>query len=112
MCLYFELLSILLTLHLNRSVMPKLVYLLTVQEAHKEYNSLTDQIQVKYKQLDSGKYGAIGTPAFKTKACELENLLAHVSKLCQTLNLSPPRNYTGPHSSSIEDTFQIKITGR
>ena len=28
--------------------MPKPVYLLTVQEAHKEYNSLTDQIWAKY----------------------------------------------------------------
>ena len=44
--------------------MPKLAYLLTVQEAHKKYNSLTDQIWAKYEQLDSGKYGAVGTPAF------------------------------------------------
>ena len=29
--------------------MPKPVYLLTVLEAHKEYNSLTDQIRAKYK---------------------------------------------------------------
>ena len=48
-CLYFELLSTLSILHLNRSVMPKPVYLLTVQEAHKEYNSLTDQIRAKYE---------------------------------------------------------------
>ena len=33
--------------------MPKPVYLLTVQEAHKEYNSLIDQIQAKYELLDS-----------------------------------------------------------
>ena len=44
--------------------MPKLVYLLTVREAHKEYNSLTDQVRAKYEQLDSGKYRAVGTPAF------------------------------------------------
>ena len=44
--------------------MPKAVYLLTVQEVHKEYKSLTDQIQAKYEQLDSGEYGAVGTPAF------------------------------------------------
>ena len=49
--------------------MPKPVYLLTVQEAHKEYNSLTDQIRVKYRQLDSGKYGAVGTLAFNAEAC-------------------------------------------
>ena len=80
--------------------MPKPVYLLTVQEAHKEYNSLTDQIQTKYEQLDSGEFGSPGTPAFDAVACELANLLAHVSQ----------RNYTGPCSSSIEDTFRIKIT--
>ena len=36
------------------SIMPKPVYLLTVQEACREYNSLMDQIQAKYEQLDSG----------------------------------------------------------
>ena len=51
--------------------MPKPVYLLTVQEAHKEYNSLTDQIQAKYNQLDSGEYGAVGISAVNAKACEL-----------------------------------------
>ena len=61
--------------------MPKPFYLLTVQEAHKEYNSLTDQIQATYEQLDSGKYEAVGTPAFNAEACELANLLGHVSHL-------------------------------
>ena len=67
--------------------MPNPVYLLTVQEAHKEYNSLTDQIWAKYEQLDSGKYGAVGTPAFNAAACELANLLTHVSQLCQKTEL-------------------------
>ena len=31
------------------SIMPKPVYLMTVQEAHKEYNSLMDKIRAKYK---------------------------------------------------------------
>ena len=53
--------------------MPKPVYLLTVQEAHKEYNSLTNQIWAKYEQLDSGEYGAVGTPAFNAEACEYVN---------------------------------------
>ena len=96
MCLYFELLSTLLTLHLNRSVMPKPVYLLTVQEAHKEYNSLTDQIRAKYEQLDSDEYGTVDTPVFKAEACELANLLAHVNQLCQKLNLSPPKELYRP----------------
>ena len=62
--------------------MPKPVSLLTVQEAHKEYSSLTDQIRTKYEQLDSGEFGSPGTPAFDAEACELANLLACVSQLC------------------------------
>ena len=83
MCLYFGLLLTLSTLHVNRSVMPKPVFLMTVQEAHKVYNSLTDQIWAKYEQLDSGEYGTVGTPAFNAEACELANLLACVSQLCK-----------------------------
>ena len=64
--------------------MPKPVSLLTVQEAHKEYSSLTDQIRAKYEQLDSGKFGSPGTPAFDAEACELANLLARVSQLWKT----------------------------
>ena len=64
---------------------------MTVQEAHKEYNSLTDQIQAKYEQLDSGKCGAVGTPTFNAEACELANLLARVSQFCQKLNLPTPK---------------------
>ena len=41
--------------------MLKPVYLMTVQEAHKEYNSLTDKIRAKYEQLDSGEFGSPGT---------------------------------------------------
>ena len=78
------------------SVMPKPVYLLTVQEVHKEYNSLTDQIWAKYKQLDSCKYGSVDTPAFIAEACELANLLARVSQLCQKLNLLTPKELYRP----------------
>ena len=76
--------------------MLKPVYLMTVQEAHKEYNSLTDQIRTKYKQLDSGEYGTVDTPAFKAEACELANLLARVSQLCQKLNLPTPKELYRP----------------
>ena len=69
---------------------------MTVQEAHKECNSLTDQICAKYEQLDSGKYGAVGTPAVNAEACELANLLAHVSQLCQKLNLPTPKELYRP----------------
>ena len=76
--------------------MPKPVYLLTVQEAHKEYNSLTDQIRAKNEQLNSGKYGTVGTPAFNADACELANLLACVSQLYQKLNLPTPKELYRP----------------
>ena len=60
---------------------------MTVQEAHKEYNSLMDQIRAKCEQLDSGKFGSPGTPTFDAEACELANLLACMSQLCIKLNL-------------------------
>ena len=69
---------------------------MTVQEAHKEYSSLMDQIQGKYKQLDSGEFWSAGTPAFNAADCELANLLAHVSQLCQKLNLSTPNEFYRP----------------
>ena len=90
--------------------MPKPVFLMTVQEAHKEYNSLTDQIQAKYEQLDSGKFGTVDTPAFKAEACELANLFARVSQLARNWTCHLQRNSTGPWSSSTEDAFWIKIT--
>ena len=85
--------------------MPKPVYLLTLQEVHKEYNSLVDQIQAKYKQLDSGEFGAVGTPTFNAEACELANLFACMSQLGQRLNLPMPKELHRPHSSSIEEHF-------
>ena len=69
---------------------------MTVQEAHKEYNSLTDQIRAKYEQLDSGQFGSPGTTAFDAEACELANLLARVSQLCTKLNLPTPRELYRP----------------
>ena len=76
--------------------MPKPVFLMTVQETHKEYNSLTDQIQAKYKQSDSNEYGAVGTPAFNAEACELANLHACVSQLYQKLNLPSQKELYRP----------------
>ena len=76
--------------------MPKPVFLKTVQEAHKEYNFLTDQIWAKDEQLDSGKYGGVGTPAFNAEACEVASLLAHVSQLCQKLKLTTPKELYRP----------------
>ena len=78
------------------SVMPKLVFLMTVQEAHKEYNFLTDKIRAKYEQLDSDEFGSPGTPAFDAEACELANLFARVSQLCTKLNLPTPKELYRP----------------
>ena len=69
---------------------------MTVQEAHKECNSLTDQIRAKYEQLDSAELGSPGTPPFDAEACELANLLAHVSQLFQKLNLLTPKELYRP----------------
>ena len=76
--------------------MPKPVYLMTVQEVHREYNFLMDEIRPKYEQLDSGEFGSPGTPAFDAEACELANLLARVSQLCTKLNLSTPKELYRP----------------
>ena len=63
---------------------------LTVEEAHKEFNSLADRIVAKYEELDSGEFGAVGTPAFNAKSTELAILFAHMSQLHQKLNLPIP----------------------
>ena len=76
--------------------MLKPVFLMTVQEAHIEYNSLMDKIRAKYEQLDSGRFGSPGSPAFDAEACELANLLVHVSQLCTKLNLLTPKELYRP----------------
>ena len=55
-------------MEINQCPVIWILALLTVQEAHKEYSSLTDQIRAKYKQLDSGEFGPPGTPAFDAEA--------------------------------------------
>ena len=76
--------------------MPKLVYLMTVQEAHKEFNTLTDQIRAKYELLDSGECGKIGTPAFDAECFELDHLMARMSNLCTHLRLPIPKELHRP----------------
>ena len=63
---------------------------LTVAQAHKEFTKLVDQISAKFVQLDSGEFGAVGTPTFDAKMCQLAVLFAHMSQLCQRLGLSIP----------------------
>ena len=62
----------------------------TVEEAHKEFNSLADKITDKYEQLDSSESGAVNTPAFKVKSAKLASIFAHMNQLCQRLNLLIP----------------------
>ena len=50
----------------------------------------------KVEQLDLDEFGAVGTLAFNAEACELANLLACVSQLCQKLNLPPPKELYRP----------------
>ena len=83
-------------LFISDLIMPKPVYLMTVHEAHQEYNSLIDQIQAKYELLDSGECGSVGTPAFNAECSELAHLMARMSKLCKHLNLSMPKELHRP----------------
>ena len=83
-------------LYLFDLIMPKLVFLMTVHEAHKEYNSLIDQIQAKYELLDSGECGSVGIPAFNAECSELAHLMAHMSELCKHLNLPMPKELHRP----------------
>ena len=94
------------------SVMPKPVSLLNVQERHKEYSSLTDQIRAKYKQLDSGEFGSPGTHHLMLKPVNWLIYLLLWANCVKDWTCQCQRNCTGPRSSSIEDTFWIKTTGR
>ena len=88
--------------------MPKLVYLMTVQEAHKEYNSLIDQIRAKFEQLDSAKFGAVRSPAFNPECTELSHLFACMSKLCWNLPM-PKDLYRPMHFKHLRALFGSKL---
>ena len=73
--------------------MPKPVSLMAVHEAHKEYNSLIDQIRAKYELLDSGERGSVGTPAFNAECSKLAHLMAHISSLMRAIRCAMYVNY-------------------
>ena len=77
-------------------IMPKPVFLMTVHEAHMEYNSQIDQIRAKYELLDSGECGSVGTPAFNAECSELAHQMARMSELCKHLNLPMPKELHRP----------------
>ena len=66
---------------------------MTVQEAHKEYNSLIDQILAKYELLDSRECGKVDPPASNAECSELAHLMAHMSNLCKHLKLPVPKEF-------------------
>ena len=57
---------------------------------------LVDQISAKFTQLDSGEFGAVGTPAFNAKMHELAVSFARMSQLCQRLGLPVPAHLHRP----------------
>ena len=79
--------TLLKILYLSDLIMPKLVFLMSVDEAYKEYNSIIDQIWAKYELLDTGECGGVDTLAFKAESYELAHLMAHMSDLCSHLSL-------------------------
>ena len=78
---------------------------LTVEEAHKEFNSLADRITAKYEQLDSGEFGAVGTPAFNAKSAELAILFACMSQLCNTEPANASRTSQAAILQALQSTF-------
>ena len=80
---------------------------LTVEQAHKEFNSLADKIAAKYEQLDCSKFGTVGTP-------HLMLSLPIGKSICSyelTMSMTEPANaYTASQSAvrkALKNTFQI-----
>ena len=69
---------------------------LTVAQVRQEFTKLVDQILAKFVQLDSGEFGAVGTPAFDAEMRKLAVLFARMSQLCQRLGLSIPAHLHRP----------------
>ena len=71
---FFWLVSTVSTLQITFKLDPSIVTMsiplsqLTVQHTQKEFNSLADKIAAKYEQLDSSRFGTVGTPSFNVKS--------------------------------------------
>ena len=72
----------------------------TVEQVHKEYNSLVDKIVAKYQQLDSSEFGAVGTPGFNTKSTKLASVFACMSQLCQ--KTEPANGHTTSQAAILQ----------
>ena len=95
-----------ITLKLSIVIMSILVNQLTVEQAHKEFNSLVDKIAIMYEQLDSGKIGAVGTPTFNAKSVKLISVCYE-----PTMSKTEPANASTTSQAAIlqalRSTFQI-----
>ena len=86
---------------------------LTVEQAHKEFNSLEDKIAAKYEQLDFSEFGAVGTPGFNAK---ISWIGCPICLYEPTMSKTQPANAITTSQAAIfqalKSTFQVKITGR
>ena len=64
---------------------------LTVDEAHAEFGKLIDQITAIDEKLKIGEFGEATSAPFIAKVQELASLFAHISQLCQRLNIPMPK---------------------
>ena len=68
---------------------------------------MVNQIWARYEQLDSGKFGAVGTLALNAEACELANLCSYELTMSET----EPANAKGTPQAcvlqALKSTFQI-----
>ena len=65
---------------------------LTHNEAHAEFSKLVDQITAIDEKLQSGKFSEATSAPFIAKVQELASLFAHISQLCQQLNIPMPKH--------------------
>ena len=64
---------------------------LTVDEAQAEFSKLIDQITAIDEKLKLGEFGEATSAPFIAKVQELASLFAHISQLCQRLNIPMPK---------------------
>ena len=70
-------------------------------------HSLVDKILAKFEQLDSGKFGTVGTPAFNAKCSELAVLFSHEPTLSKTVPASSSTSLQAAILQALKSTFQI-----
>ena len=79
--------------HCIIAIMSTSVNQLTVEQAHNEFNSLVHEIAAISEQLDSSRFGPVGTPILNTKSAELASLFA---QLCSHRSVRTTRLLSAP----------------